>query len=199
MNNLIGVVNYGVAGNIFSVKRAIEQAGGQAIVINRPEDFGLVGKIVIPGVGSFKESMRELEASGFVEKIVNFQGSILGICLGMQILARIGFEFGLTRGLNLLEAEVKLIECEGKVPHMGFNRIKVVRGNKLLDGVEGEEFYFMHSYELVNYTDVAALTEYNGHRFVSSVHSGSVFGVQFHPEKSRDAGLRLLNNFVQLS
>ena len=198
MGNVIGVVKYGIAGNIFSVKRAMDEAGGQTTVINKPEDFALVDKIVIPGVGSFKESMREIEASGFGEKIINFQGPVLGICVGMQILSRLGFEFGLTRGLNLLEAEVKLIECDGEIPHVGFNRINVVRSNALLKGLEDQEFYFMHSYEVVNYTDVAALTEYNGHNFVSSIHCGQLYGVQFHPEKSRDAGLKLLKNFVRL-
>jgi imidazole glycerol phosphate synthase glutamine amidotransferase subunit len=198
MSNLIGVVNYGIAGNIYSVKRAIEEARGEAFVINHVDDFGKADKIVIPGVGSFKESMKELEATGFVEKIVTFQGPILGICLGMQILSRLGFEFGVTKGLNLLEAEVKAIVCDGEIPHVGFNRINVVKGNKLLNGVEDEEFYFMHSYEMINYTNVAALTVYHGHSFVSSVHSGNLYGVQFHPEKSRDAGIRLLNNFVQL-
>ena len=198
MGNVIGVVKYGIAGNIFSVKRAMDDAGGQTTVINKPEDFALVDKIVIPGVGSFKESMREIEASGFGEKIINFQGPVLGICVGMQILSRLGFEFGLTRGLNLLEAEVKLIECDGEIPHVGFNRINVVRSNALLKGLEDQEFYFMHSYEVVNYTDVAALTEYNGHNFVSSIHCGQLYCVQFHPEKSRDAGLKLLKNFVRL-
>ena len=198
MSNLIGVINYGIAGNIFSVNRAIQEAGGKTFIINDAADFGKADKIVLPGVGSFSESMNELEASGFVDKILEFQGPILGICLGMQILSRIGFEFGVTHGLNLLEAEVKPILCDGKIPHMGFNKLNVVKSNELLSGVEDEEFYFMHSYEMVNYTDVATLTVYSGHSFVSSVRSGNLYGVQFHPEKSRDAGIRLLNNFVQL-
>ena len=191
MSNLIGVINYGIAGNIFSVNRAIQEAGGKTFIINDAADFGKADKIVLPGVGSFSESMNELEASGFVDKILEFQGPILGICLGMQILSRIGFEFGVTHGLNLLEAEVRPILSDGKIPHMGFNKLNVVKSNELLSGVEDEEFYFMHSY-------VATLTVYCGHSFVSSVRSGNLYGVQFHPEKSRDAGIRLLNNFVQL-
>ena len=122
----------------------------------------------------------------------------MGICLGMQILSKLGFEFGVTQGLNIIDAEVKRVICSGKIPHMGFNRINTIESNKLLKGVEDEEFYFMHSYEVISYKNVAALTEYCGHTFVSSVRSGNTYGVQFHPEKSRDAGIRLLSNFVNL-
>jgi imidazole glycerol phosphate synthase glutamine amidotransferase subunit len=198
MNNLIGIVNYGIAGNIHSVKKAIEKAGGNTIVINTPSDFDLVDKVIIPGVGSFKDSMQELNNDGFVEPLKRFNKPILGICLGMQILAKLGFEYGKTKGLGLVDAEVKPIQCDGKIPHMGFNKIQVVLPNILLDGLEGEEFYFMHSYEMVNYTDIVALTKYNSHSFVSVVHKGNFYGVQFHPEKSREAGIKLLSNFIKL-
>ena len=198
MNNLIGIVNYGIAGNIHSVKKAIEQAGGKVLVINKSSDFNLVDKLVIPGVGSFKDAMQELESDNFIESIQEFDKPILGICLGMQIMADLGFEFGKAKGLGLIEAEVKPILCDGKIPHMGFNRINIKTPNILLDGVENEEFYFMHSYEMVNYTDITALTKYNNHSFVSAIHKGSLYGVQFHPEKSREAGIRLLSNFIKL-
>ncbi len=170
MSDVIGIVNYGIAGNIHSVKKAIEKAGGKTLVINKPSDFNLVDKLVIPGVGSFKDAMQELESDNFIESIQEFDKPILGICLGMQIMADLGFEFGKTKGLGLIEAEVKPILCEGKIPHMGFNKISIKTFNALLSGIEGEEFYFMHSYEMVNYTDVAALTKYNNHSFVSAIH-----------------------------
>jgi imidazole glycerol phosphate synthase glutamine amidotransferase subunit len=198
MNNKIGIINYGVAGNIHSVKKAIDVAGGDTFVINSPSDFDLVDKLVIPGVGSFKEAMRELEINNFVSLIQEFDKPILGICLGMQIMADLGFEFGKTKGLGLVEGEVKSILCDGKIPHMGFNKINVKNSNILLEGIENEEFYFTHSYEMVNYTDVASLTKYNGHSFVSSIHNGNLYGVQFHPEKSRKAGIKLLSNFINL-
>jgi len=116
----------------------------------------------------------------------------------MQILADLGFEFGKTKGLALIDAEVKQILCDGKIPHMGFNKISVKAPNILLEGLEDKEFYFMHSYELVNYTDIIALTKYNDHSFVSAVHRGNLYGVQFHPEKSREAGIKLLSNFIKL-
>ena len=116
----------------------------------------------------------------------------------MQILAKIGFEFGKTLGLGLLDAEVKPMICDGKIPHMGFQKIQVVNSNELLKGLEDEEFYFMHSYEMVNYTDIAALTDYGNHSFVCSVQKNNIYGVQFHPEKSRQAGIKLLKNFIEL-
>ena len=81
---------------------------------------------------------------------------------------------------------------------MGFNKIQVVNSNKVMKGLEVEEFYFMHSYEMINYTDIAALTKYNSHSFVSVIHKGNLYGVQFHPEKSREAGIKLLSNFIKL-
>jgi len=198
MKNTIGIVNYGIAGNIHSVQKALEKAGGNTLIINKPSDFDLTDKLVIPGVGSFKDAMQELENDGFISPIQEFSKPILGICLGMQIMANLGFEFGNTKGLNLIDAEVKPILCSGKIPHMGFNRITVENPNILLNGVESEKFYFMHSYEMVNYTDITALTKYSGHSFVSAIHKDNLYGVQFHPEKSREAGIKLLSNFINL-
>jgi imidazole glycerol-phosphate synthase subunit HisH len=198
MDNLIGIVNYGIAGNIHSVKKAIEKAGGNTLVINVPSDFDLVDKVVIPGVGSFKGAMQELSNDGFIEPLKIFNKPILGICLGMQILAKLGFEYGKSSGLGLVEGEVKPIQCTGKIPHMGFNKIKVLDSNALLDELGDCEFYFMHSYEMVNYVNVSALTEYKNHTFVSAIHKKNLYGVQFHPEKSREAGIKLLSNFINL-
>jgi len=198
MDNLIGIVNYGIAGNIHSVKKAIERAGGNAILVNSPSDFNLIDKVIIPGVGSFNGAMQELGNNGCVEPLKIFTKPILGICLGMQILAKLGFEYGKTKGLGLVDAEVKIIQCDGRVPHMGFNKIQVVKPNILFNGLEEEKFYFMHSYEMVNYTDIVALTEYKKHIFVSSVCKNNIYGVQFHPEKSREVGIKLLSNFIKL-
>ena len=198
MSNIIGIVNYGVAGNIHSIKKAVEKAGGKALVINNPEQFSEVDKIVLPGVGSYKDAMQELEKDGFIEPLKTTTKPILGICLGMQILSTLGFEYGETKGLNLIQAEAKPILVDAKVPHVGFNTINVTNSNKVLDGLEQEEFYFMHSYEVVNYTDITSLTDYEGHSFVSSVQKNNLYGVQFHPEKSREAGVRLFRNFVDL-
>lgn len=196
MSNLVGLVNYGTAGNIHSVKKALEKAGGEVKLINAAEDFQQVPRIVLPGVGSFKEAMEELTNDGFIEPIRNFDGPILGICLGMQILSTLGYEHGQTQGLGFIKAEVKPMQCQGKVPHVGFNKIEVLKNSVLFKGIENESFYFMHSYEVVNYTNMLGLTEYVEHKFVSAIESGHIYGVQFHPEKSREAGIKLFANFL---
>jgi len=198
MSNLIGIVNYGLAGNIHSIKKAIEKVKGNVIIIDSPEDFSRVDKLVIPGVGSFKGAMQELNDDKFINAIINFDNPVLGICLGMQIMAKFGFEYGKTKGLGLIDAEVKLIVCEDKIPHVGFNNINVLKENKLLKGLEDDEFYFMHSYEIINHDNVVSTSTYSNYEFVSSVQKDNFFGVQFHPEKSREAGLNLFKNFIEL-
>jgi len=198
MNNKIGIVNYGVAGNIHSIKKAIEKAGATAIIINEANQFTFVDKIVLPGVGSFKDAMQELENDGFIEALRENTKPILGICLGMQILSTLGFEYGTTKGLDFIQAEVKPMLVDAKVPHMGFNTIEVIKDNELLKGLENEEFYFMHSYEVVNYTNITSLTEYANHKFVSAIQKNNIYGVQFHPEKSRQAGIQLFKKFINL-
>ena len=198
MSNVIGIVDYGIAGNIHSIEKAIKAAGGETLMIIKPEQFNEVDKIVLPGVGSFKDAMQELENDGFLEPLQNNTKPILGICLGMQILSTIGFEYGETRGLNLIQAEVKPMLVDAVVPHVGFNTIDVINSNELLNGLENEEFYFMHSYEVVNYTDISSLTKYANHSFVSSINKSNIYGVQFHPEKSRKVGIQLFKNFINL-
>lgn len=200
MNNIIGLINYGVAGNIHSIKKAIEKAGGSVKVVNDKMELNEVDKIVIPGVGSFKDAMNELEKDELLEplkEVIHIKPT-LGICLGMQILSSFGFEYGKTKGLEAINAEVKSIIVDAKVPHMGFNTIEVLKPSPILEGLENEEFYFMHSYEVVNYTEITSLTDYAGHKFVSSVQKDNIFGVQFHPEKSREAGIKLFRNFIEL-
>lgn len=200
MSNIIGLINYGIAGNIHSIKKAIEKAGGTVKIVNNEDELSGVDKIVIPGVGSFKDAMSELEKDELLEPLKQAIQSkpTLGICLGMQILSTLGFEYGKTQGLGVIQAEVKPMLVDAKVPHMGFSRIELIKPNKLFNGLENEEFYFMHSYEMVNYTDIATLTSYAGHKFVSSVQKDNLYGVQFHPEKSREAGIKLFKNFIDL-
>lgn len=200
MSNIIGLINYGIAGNIHSIKKAIEKAGGTIKIVNNESELNSVDKIVIPGVGSFKDAISELEKDKLLEplkKAIQTKPT-LGICLGMQILSTLGFEYGKTKGLDAIKAEVKPILVDAKVPHMGFNTIDVVKTNLLLNELENEEFYFMHSYEVVNYTEISSLTDYAGHKFVSSVQKDNIYGVQFHPEKSREAGIKLFKNFIEL-
>ena len=198
MSNVIGIVNYGTAGNLHSVEKALNKAKGKTLIINNLEQFNQVDKIVLPGVGSFKNAMQQLENIGFLEALSNNTKPILGICLGMQILSTLGFEYGQTKGLDFIKAEVRPMLIDAKVPHVGFNTLEVVKTNDILNGLENEEFYFMHSFEVVNYTDIISLTQYAGHKFVSSIQKKNIYGVQFHPEKSREAGIQFLKNFINL-
>jgi len=198
MSKVVGIIKYGIAGNIKSIENAIIKAGADVIIIDSADKLDLVGRIVLPGVGSFHEGMEELQKSGLLEPVKTFKKPVLGICLGMQIFSKIGFEYGKKTGLEIINAEVKRMECEGPVPHVGFNSIKLVRDNPLFKELQNECFYFMHSYEVVNYVDVISLTEYANHEFVSAVHKDNFYGVQFHPEKSRDAGIKLFQNFINL-
>ncbi len=197
-NKKIGIINVNSFGNLESIQNAINTAGGKVILINEINDFKKVDKIVLPGVGAYGDAMKNLKKKNYHVEICNTKKPILGICLGMQILSTIGYEFGKNDGLNLVDGEVVKMVVKGPVPHMGFNKIIPIRENQILKDLEQEEFYFMHSYELVNYTDVTTLTDYLDHKFVSSFVKNNIFGVQFHPEKSRDAGIKLLENFIKL-
>ena len=142
--------------------------------------------------------MQQLENIGFLEALFSNTKPILGICLGMQILSTLGFEYGKTKGLGIIKAEVRPMLIDAKVPHVGFNTIEVIKTCNILNDLEDEEFYFMHSFEVVNYTDITSLTECDGHKFVSSIQKDNIYGVQFHPEKSREAGIQLLKNFINV-
>ena len=200
MKPVVGVINYGTAGNTFSIYKALEAVGGTAKPLNHESDFTGIDKIIIPGVGSFADGMSALNTQGLTDRIRSevINGTpTLGICLGMQILSNIGFESGETVGLSLIDAEVRKVSCKAVVPHMGFNGIKIVRDSSIFSKIgEDDRFYFMHSYEVCNYTDVLSLSTYGAHTFVSAVGKDNLYGVQFHPEKSRGSGLRVMSNFV---
>ena len=201
MSLIIGIIEYGIAGNTYSIQKALEAIHADFIIIRNAEDLNRADRYVLPGVGSFPDAMLELETRYGIENIKSaFEKKlVLGICLGMQILSKLGYEFGKTYGLSLINAEVKEIECSGKVPHMGFNTIDIITENSLFKGIkESDVFYFMHSFEVVSYTEMIALTTYENHQFVSAVNKENFYGVQFHPEKSRDAGLQVFKNFIEL-
>ena len=195
----VGLINYGRSGNLYNVKKALELAGAYVTIVEKEPDFHDVDRLVLPGVGCFRDAMEQM--GEFRDILVDhmYKMPTLGICLGMQILAKTGYEYGETRGLDLIEAEVKKIEVKCKVPHLGWGNLEIVRDTPLLEGITNKDrFYFMHSYEMINFTDVVALTRFCDHQFVSVVQKNDLFGVQFHPEKSREAGIKVLNNFLNL-
>ncbi len=198
--NRIGLVSYGKAGNLYNIQKALEHIGADVSVITRKEEFNNADKLILPGVGNFSDVMSEINKNDLLKALRDEVSSkpTLGICLGMQILSSVGFEGQETEGLGLVQAEVKAMQCHAQIPHMRFNTIQPQKDSVLLRGIEDEEFYFMHSYEMVNYMNILSLTTYAGHTFVSGVEKEMLFGVQFHPEKSRQAGLELFRNFVNI-
>lgn len=191
----IGILDCAVGGNIYSIKKAIDQLGFDVQVVKSTKN---IDKLIIPGVGSYPEGAEAIlpfkdELNEFVKT-----NMVMGICLGMQLLCQKGFEFSSHEGLNLIDGECIKINTDKPLPHLGWNSVEVIRKSKLLEGLEKEKFYFMHSYEVVNYTDCTALSKYEQHKFVSSIEKGNIYGVQFHPEKSGEAGLRLFKNFLKI-
>ncbi|EAI6906582.1 imidazole glycerol phosphate synthase subunit HisH [Campylobacter coli] len=201
---MIAVIDY-KAGNLNSVTKAFEKIGAKNFIVQDPKDLQKAEKFLLPGVGSFKEAMKNLKELAFVEvlqeQVLVQKKPILGICLGMQLFLEKGYEGGECDGLGFIEGEVvKFKEDLGlKIPHMGWNELEILKQNPLYEGIKNKsDFYFVHSYH-VNCKDefINTKTEY-GYKFVSSVQKDNIFGAQFHPEKSQNLGLKLLENFVRL-
>ena len=201
MTNITGLIDYGEAGNIASIQKALIACDAEVKIIYDPIDISSCKRLILPGVGAFNSAMEIMTKDGWTEEIKEFAKTkpILGICLGMQILSKVGFEFGETEGLKLINAEVKLMSCKGSIPHIGFKKIDIIKKSNLFNKVNNcDEFYFMHSYEVINYTDISALCNHGSHTFVCAVENNNVYGVQFHPEKSRGPGITILRNFINL-
>lgn len=202
---MITIVDYGM-GNVGSIQNMIKKIGGTSEITADPEKIASASKIILPGVGHFDRAMKNLEQLRLIPVISSAASSgtpILGICLGMQLLAE-SSEEGVARGLCLIPGKVMrfVVPEQYKVPHMGWNSVEFEPACPLYDdfGSFGEaRFYFVHSYHFVSANDahVTGRTPY-GNKFVSSVSRGNVHGVQFHPEKSHKFGMKLLKNFIEL-
>ncbi len=197
---MIAVVDYGV-GNLHSVTKALQKVGADARVTTDWREVEKAKGVVFPGVGAFKDSMDALNRADLgraVLEAVHSGKPFLGICVGLQMLFEVGEEFGVSRGLGVLGGRVVKFKDVPKIPHLGWNQIKVrMPGNPLLEGIpDGSYFYFVHSYYGVpNDPGVVATTTDYGGDFTSMVWRDNVFATQFHPEKSQAVGLKLLENF----
>jgi len=199
---VITVVDYGV-GNLRSVQKALEQVGAEAVVTEDSRVIQAAQGVILPGVGAFGDAMDTLRATGLdvtVREVVKHNIPLLGICLGMQLLFDESEEMGRHQGLGVLPGRTLRFGAGLKVPHIGWNCIRMVRPGGLLSGVtDGDFAYFVHSYYVApeQAEIVLATTDY-GLDFASVVEQGRIFGIQFHPEKSQDVGLRILRNFAEV-
>lgn len=200
----IVIVDYGM-GNLNSVKKRLSQFGASSVVSSDPETVSKAGKLILPGVGHFQRAMRNLKDLGLIdvlnEAVLTRRTPILGICLGLQLMANHSEE-GDAAGLGWVDASVVRFQpgdtLKFKVPHVGWNQIAISKGSALMRDIpDSSEFYFVHSYFLKPNTaaDILNMTEYD-HRFASAIERDNIFGVQYHPEKSHEVGDRLLRNFA---
>jgi glutamine amidotransferase len=202
---MLAIVDYGL-GNLRSICAALERLN---IAYRCTSDESLIrdaAGLILPGVGAFPDGMKNLHERGLVgvlnDLVLEKQRPVLGICLGFQLMAREGREFGCVQGLGWLDGTVLRIESAGanvRIPHMGWNDCKRVKDTPILADIpEGTLFYFTHSYhmECANEADVTAVSDH-GIPFVAAIQRGHIFGTQFHPEKSQSQGLALLRNFAQ--
>lgn len=201
---MIAIIDYQM-GNLRSVQKALERVGVAAVISSDPQEILRADKVILPGVGAFRDAIAELRRRDLVGPIrdVVAQGTpFLGICLGLQLLFDVSYEDGEWEGLGIVPGDVVRFQLgePWKVPHMGWNAVRAVRSSRLLEGIpEGAHFYFVHSY-YVRPRDaswMAMETDY-GHPFCAAIERGKLFATQFHPEKSQTHGLQLLRNFAHL-
>ena len=211
-NNKIVILDYGI-GNVKSILNALEKIGAIAILTKNPDVILNASALILPGVGAFAKGMNNLNQNKLVPVIYDFiktKRPFLGICLGMQMLMEESEEFGLTKGLGLIKGKVIKIplktDAKEKLPHVSWNEIQEPEYRRwkgtLLDSTpELTDAYFVHSYVASpeNMQDILAISNYGDVRFCAAVHHENIFGTQFHPEKSGEAGLNMLRKFVALT
>lgn len=209
MNNKLTVIDYGI-GNIFSICNAFRKCGADVLLSSDKNEIENAQRLVLPGVGAFKDGMSALEQKGFDDAVRKFslkERPFLGICLGMQMLMDISEEFGNNKGLGIIEGKVeKIIPSENsKIPHIGWSPVFELRkkswNNTLLDKIETKTpFYFVHSFHAVpqNPENILAVCDYDGVELTAAVSKGNIFGCQFHPEKSGKNGLKIIEEFLKI-
>ena len=199
---MVGIIDYGV-GNLFSLRSSFAAIGVEAFVSGDASELAKADRLILPGVGAFGDAAQKLRDSGldaFVKKQAAAGKPLMGICLGMQLLFEKSYEYGEHEGLGLLKGQVVgmsgRLPAELKIPHMGWNALQLTKPAKLLE--EGSYVYFVHSFYAENCeASVAAVTDY-GIPITAAVEKDNIFGCQFHPEKSGNAGLAILKKFCEV-
>jgi glutamine amidotransferase len=200
---MIAIIDYGM-GNLRSVEKALEKIGEKALVTNKISAIKKAEKIILPGVGAFQDCMdnlKKLKLTPVIKESIAQKKPFLGICLGLQLLFSYSEEGKGSKGLNLFKGSVKKFKKKLKVPHMGWNKIKINKRSPLLKDIPNNSYvYFVHSYYVDSEEKDIILTKtYYGLDFTSSICKGNTFALQFHPEKSQDIGLKILKNFSKIS
>ncbi len=211
MNKNVAIIDYGL-GNILSAQQSFLKVANEnnlkanVIITNKPEDIAESTHIVLPGQGAFESCMKGLSSiprmiDELTKSVINNKIPFLGICVGMQLLANISYENGEHKGLGWIEGQVEKLSVNNlKLPHMGWNEVKIINdNNKLIEGKKPNDYYFVHSYffDCKHNKNIIGTTNY-GKNFTSFVSKENIYGVQFHPEKSSKQGLELIKNFLKL-
>lgn len=197
---MIAIADYGI-GNLRSVQKAFNKLGYDAIITGDKALIESASHVILPGVGAFADAINLLKTTGLDKVIIaeaNKGKPILGICLGMQLLFESSSESGVHEGLGLIKGKITRFDIDLKVPQVGWNAVKVAKPSKILNNVDGEYFYFVHSFCAADINDeTCGITDYSV-EFTSAVEKNNIFGVQFHPEKSGESGLKILKNFAEI-
>lgn len=207
MSSRIAIINNGT-GNLHSVFKTIKSLGAEAVITSQPQEVGVADKIILPGVGHFGTAMKSLQVLNLIdclhENVLVKQKPILGICLGLQMMAASSEEAPAIAGLGWFSGNViRFVQeqpVQYKVPHTGWNGVRICKQSALMKAIpDHTEFYFVHAYHYhaTSSTEVLNETEY-GYKFASAIQKDHIFGVQYHPEKSHDAGLQLFKNFLSI-
>lgn len=203
MSDSIVIIDYGM-GNLRSVQKAFEHVGHDALITRNHDAIRNASKIILPGVGAFKDAMSNLHSYGLIdilhEEILEKKKLFLGICLGMQLIATKSYEFGETLGLGWIDANItRFTHTELKTPHVGWNDVAYINPAPLYHTIpDNSDFYFVHSYYFdADHTCATGICNY-GTKFIASVQKENIHAVQFHPEKSQTHGLKIIENFTKL-
>lgn len=199
---MIAIIDYGM-GNLHSVSKAVERLGYSTIISADKDEILAADAAILPGVGAFGDAMQQLQETGLVNVVKAFVLTgkpLLGICLGMQLLFETSEEHGMNQGLGLLEGNVVRFQGSFKIPHMGWNKIEFKQSSPLFNELEEGYVYFVHSFhaKLKHEQNLLAVGDYYG-PVTAIVNKDNVYGMQFHPEKSGELGMRLLQNFLALT
>lgn len=198
---MIAIIDYGM-GNLRSVQKAFEYLGNKAVITQQPSEIQKADKVVLPGVGAFRDAMQTIKQKGIdkvLYDVVEQKKPLLGICLGMQMFFEKSYEYGEHKGLAILQGEIVKLPEGVKIPHMGWNSLNIKKKSPLFEGLLEEPYvYFVHSYHLNTEADIVSATTYYGKEIQVAAQKENVFALQFHPEKSGDVGLNILQNFGRL-